>query len=261
MIQDELRVLRGALESMEALLRENMAKLNEFMSRPAPDLSAEGLAKLLNEQMSGLKVDDAELRGLCASHPSQLSAGYAGHTVATHRKLVSDMLKGIVEEQCTSAVNKRLGGSSAFTLRQAADCESLYKHTLLVQPISEGMPPAELEVEVSACVMGIQQQVQDMKARYEAEVKRLEAKLALELVPLERYEAEVAQRRSLEAELKAEKAKNQTLEDQLARHASKNEEPAPAQHQQQPGSASRTSGTGSRLSSNDTRDYFLGGRW
>ncbi|KOO29811.1 hypothetical protein Ctob_015055, partial [Chrysochromulina tobinii] len=71
LIQDELRVLRGALESMEALLHENLAKLNDLMSQPAPDLSLDGLARLIKEQMSELRIDAAEVHSLASGKVTQ----------------------------------------------------------------------------------------------------------------------------------------------------------------------------------------------
>jgi len=218
LIQDELRVLRGALESMEALLHENLAKLNDFMSQPAPDLSLDGLARLIKEQMSELRIDAAEVLLTLSTDPTKLKAEYGKRADAMYRKLAFDTLKETVHQQSKMVMNRRLGQLNSFTLRQTAACEILYKRTFTLEPISNDHPPAEIEVEVSACLTGIQQQMLDIQARYEAELKKLQVQLAVMQAPLEhKYEAEVAHRKRLEVELQSEKVARQDAEVELAR--------------------------------------------
>lgn len=217
LIQDELRVLRGALESMEALLHDSLAKLNGMMSQPNPDLSLDGLVKLFKEHLSGLNVDAAEVFNALPPPPAKLEAANGDRASAMHTKLAFDTLKEAIEKQCNAAATRRLGASTSFMLRQATACETTYKHTFTVQPISEDMPPAEIEVEVTASVTGLQNELHGLQARYEAELKRLQVQLAVEFVPLElRYEAEVAHRERLEAELRAERAARRAVEAELA---------------------------------------------
>jgi len=217
LVQDELRVLRGALESMEALLRDSLAKLDSTIGELNPDVSLDALAKLLTEKLSGLNIDASGVFRALPKTPAQLEEEYGEHAGAVHKKMAFDALRDRVEQQHREAMIRRLGGSTSFMLRQAAESETLYKHTFTVQPISEDMPPAEIEVEVSASVTSVQHQLHDLQASYEAELKRLQAQLAVEVVPLERkYEAEVAHRKRLEAELRTERAARLAIEAELA---------------------------------------------
>jgi len=217
LVQDELRVLRGALESMEALLHDSLAKLDSTIGELNPDVSLDALAKLLTEQLKGLNIDASGVFRAVPKTPAQLEEEYGEHAGAIHKKMAFDALRDRVEQQHRAAMISRLGGSTSFMLRQAADSETLYKHTFTVQPISEDMPPAEIEVEISASVTSVQHQLHDLQASYEAELKRLQAQLAVEVVPLERkYEAEVAHRKRLEAGLRTERAARLAIEAELA---------------------------------------------
>jgi hypothetical protein len=127
-----------------------MAKLNEFMSRPAPDLSAEGLAKLLNEQMSGLKVDDAELRHLRLGVVGELTAGQGN--VPRQRRLALGKVRDLVHAKSRSAINTRIGAASTIeTLRGCAASSSVYKQVHVVQPLNLPNSAVDVKVRASEC--------------------------------------------------------------------------------------------------------------
>ena len=109
LVQDELRVLRGALESMEALLRDSLAKLDSTIGELNPDVSLDALAKLLTEKLSGLNIDASGVFRALPKTPAQLEEEYGEHAGAVHKKMAFDALRDRVEQQHRAAMIRRLG--------------------------------------------------------------------------------------------------------------------------------------------------------